>query len=65
MAISAAQYPLFSTHKLSWCLPAVSVAPLLLAHSDPVAAFPAIKSAILNTFSQYEVMSEREIQLDR
>ena len=33
--------------------------------SDPVAAFPAIKSAILNTFSQYEKMSEREIQLDR
>lgn len=33
--------------------------------SDPVAAFPAIKAAILNTFSQYEKMTEREIQLDR
>lgn len=46
-------------------LPAVCPLLLRLARSDPVAAFPAIKSAILNTFSQYEVMSEREIQLDR
>eukprot|EP00878_Enallax_costatus_P001030 GHUV01001165.1.p1 GENE.GHUV01001165.1~~GHUV01001165.1.p1 ORF type:complete len:493 (+),score=148.14 GHUV01001165.1:149-1627(+) len=39
--------------------------PLGGAHSDPVAAFPAIKSAIMNTFRRYENMSEREIQLDR
>jgi hypothetical protein len=36
-----------------------------VAGSDPVAAFPAIKSAILNTFDHYEKMTEREIQLDR
>jgi acetyl-CoA carboxylase carboxyl transferase subunit alpha len=39
--------------------------PLGGAHSDPVAAFPAIKGAIMNTFRHYEKMSEREIQLDR
>lgn len=39
--------------------------PLGGAHSDPVAAFPAIKAAILSTFRHYEPMSEREIQLDR
>lgn len=39
--------------------------PLSACCSDPVAAFPAIRAAILNTFSQYEKMSEREIQLDR
>lgn len=39
--------------------------PLGGAHSDPVAAFPAIKGAIMNTFRHYENMSEREIQLDR
>jgi acetyl-CoA carboxylase carboxyl transferase subunit alpha len=39
--------------------------PLGGAHSDPVAAFPAIKSAIMGTFRHYENMSEREIQLDR
>jgi hypothetical protein len=43
-------------------VPAVVV---LVSFSDPVAAFPAIKSAILNTFSHYEKMTEREIQLDR
>lgn len=35
------------------------------AHSDPVAAFPAIKDAIMTNFRDYELMSEREIQLDR
>jgi hypothetical protein len=39
--------------------------PLGGAHSDPVAAFPAIKDAILSTFREYEPMSERQIQLDR
>eukprot|EP00775_Hariotina_reticulata_P012784 gene12784-12912_t len=39
--------------------------PLGGAHSDPVAAFPAIKTAIMDTFAEYEHMSEREIQLDR
>jgi acetyl-CoA carboxylase carboxyl transferase subunit alpha len=39
--------------------------PLGGAHSDPVAAFPAIKAAIMGTFRHYENMSEREIQLDR
>lgn len=39
--------------------------PLGGAHSDPVAAFPAIKSAIMSTFRHYENMTEREIQLDR
>ncbi|KAI8469767.1 MAG: acetyl-CoA carboxylase [Monoraphidium minutum] len=39
--------------------------PLGGAHADPVAAFPAIKGAIMSTFREYEVMSEREIQLDR
>jgi acetyl-CoA carboxylase carboxyl transferase subunit alpha len=39
--------------------------PLGGAHSDPAAAFPEIKAAILATFGEYEHMSEREIQLDR
>eukprot|EP00879_Flechtneria_rotunda_P014922 GHRR01015592.1.p1 GENE.GHRR01015592.1~~GHRR01015592.1.p1 ORF type:complete len:330 (+),score=131.53 GHRR01015592.1:399-1388(+) len=39
--------------------------PLGGAHSDPVAAFPAIKESIMTTFRQYENMNEREIQLDR
>jgi acetyl-CoA carboxylase alpha subunit len=39
--------------------------PLGGAHSDPVAAFPAIKAAIMANFRHYEHMSEREIQLDR
>jgi hypothetical protein len=39
--------------------------PLGGAHSDPVAAFPHIKSAIMGTFRHYENMTEREIQLDR
>ena len=39
--------------------------PLGGAHSDPVAAFPAIKDAIMGAFREYEHMSEREIQLDR
>jgi acetyl-CoA carboxylase carboxyl transferase subunit alpha len=39
--------------------------PLGGAHADPVAAFPAIKDAIMATYREYEPMSEREIQLDR
>jgi acetyl-CoA carboxylase carboxyl transferase subunit alpha len=39
--------------------------PLGGAHSDPVAAFPSIKAAIMGTFRHYENMTEREIQLDR
>ncbi|GBF91106.1 acetyl-coenzyme A carboxylase carboxyl transferase subunit, chloroplastic-like [Raphidocelis subcapitata] len=39
--------------------------PLGGAHSDPVAAFPAIKDAIMATYREYEPMTEREIQLDR
>lgn len=39
--------------------------PLGGAHSDPVAAFPHIKDAIMSAFREYEPMSEREIQLDR
>jgi acetyl-CoA carboxylase carboxyl transferase subunit alpha len=39
--------------------------PLGGAHADPVAAFPAIKDAIMGTFRHYEHMTEREIQLDR
>ncbi|KAI8471990.1 MAG: acetyl-CoA carboxylase [Monoraphidium minutum] len=39
--------------------------PLGGAHSDPVSAFPAMKAAIMDTYREYEVMSEREIQLDR
>jgi hypothetical protein len=39
--------------------------PLGGAHADPVAAFPAIKDAIMATYREYEPLSEREIQLDR
>ena len=39
--------------------------PLGGAHGNPVEAFPHIKDAIMNTFSEYSKMSEREIQLDR
>lgn len=40
--------------------------PLGAAHSDPVAAFPAIKEAILNTYrTKYEGADGDEIRLDR
>mmetsp|Transcript_37782 Transcript_37782/g.95575 ORF Transcript_37782/g.95575 Transcript_37782/m.95575 type:complete len:506 (-) Transcript_37782:966-2483(-) len=39
--------------------------PLGGAHADPVSAFPAIKTAIMNTYNKYSVMSEAEIKLDR
>lgn len=39
--------------------------PLGGAHADPVAAFPYVKTAIMNTYRQYETMNEMEIRLDR
>lgn len=39
--------------------------PLGAAHSDPMAAFPAVKEAIMRNYRRYEAMSAEEIQLDR
>ena len=39
--------------------------PLGAAHSDPMAAFPAVKEAILRNYRRYENMTAEEIMLDR
>jgi acetyl-CoA carboxylase carboxyl transferase subunit alpha len=39
--------------------------PLGAAHADPMAAFPAVREAILRNYRRYERMSAEEIQLDR
>lgn len=39
--------------------------PLGAAHSDPMAAFPAVKEAILRNYRRYEGMTAEEIMLDR
>ena len=39
--------------------------PLGGAHADPVAAFPAIKRVLMETYEEYSKMTELEIKLDR
>ena len=39
--------------------------PLGAAHSDPMAAFPAVKEAILRNYKRYEKMTAEDIMLDR
>jgi acetyl-CoA carboxylase carboxyl transferase subunit alpha len=39
--------------------------PLGGAHADPMAAFPAVREAIMKTYHHYKGMTEEEIKLDR
>lgn len=39
--------------------------PLGAAHTDPMAAFPYVKEAILRNYRRYEGMTAEEVQLDR
>lgn len=39
--------------------------PLGAAHTDPMAAFPAVREAIWKTWKHYEGMTTEEVQLDR